>query len=258
MAEATETSTETPTEQPSGLPSDAPADDAYDGFKLTDDIKAKFKDGKLNGRFSSMDDVLVKLKEAEDFRAATMSETAKADKGEVASQALADTQTSVINDIVPAFLENGMVLTPEMEAKALEAKIDIRDLKIGAMEMRDSINAAHEVVGGADEYQAMIAWGKENMSDSDKASFDKAVTGGMSKYAIKGLHAEFKKAEAENGGRIEGSSAFTGTKAYTNRQELYKDKDYIESKAGRRDTAAIKTYRARLAATHDDVVFGRR
>jgi len=53
---------------PSGLPSDQPPVEAYDGFALSDDQKALFKEGKLNGRFGSLDEVLVKLKEAEDFK----------------------------------------------------------------------------------------------------------------------------------------------------------------------------------------------
>ena len=247
-----------------GLPSDNVAPD-YSGFDLSDDIKGKFKDGKLNGRFSSMDDVLSKLKEAEDFRAATISEQKKAENvtdetvaKEKTEAVVAEKKQAVAKELVPEFMKNGMQLTPEMETKATEAGIDIRDLKISAMELRDATTAAHNLTGGAENYEAMRTWAEGVLDAKQKASFDNALSSGMGEYAIKGLYAEFQKA-SDNGevGRIEGQTVFTGVKPYSDRRELYKDKDYIESNAGRRDTAAQKLYRSRLSKTSNDVIFGR-
>ena len=73
--------TETPAEVVDGgnLPSDNVAPD-YSGFDLNDDVKGKFKDGKLNGRFGSINEVLEKLKEAEDFKAQTIREQTESTK----------------------------------------------------------------------------------------------------------------------------------------------------------------------------------
>ena len=149
-----------------------------------------------------------------------------------------------------------MVLTPEMEKTATDAGIDIRDLKIGAMELRETTQKAYTVVGGKENYDNMLAWGRENMDDTQKAAFDKDVTGAMSAYAIKGLYGEYQEALASGTAvqRVEGQPAFAGIKPYVDRKELYKDKDYCESPQGRRDPAAIKNYRARLKATPNSVL----
>lgn len=257
---------DTPT--PSGLPSDQVPANAFDGFSLTDAQKELFKDGKLNGRFSDLNGVLEKLKESEDnyanlIRDQKAGETTatQAATDAAAAQTAQTLQTTTINEMLPEFINNGMVLTPEMETKALAAKIDIRDLKLGAIEIRDRTNAAHAVVGGREQYDAMLAWGKENMSDAQKASFDKEVTtGGMGEYAIKGLFNDYQTAmeNDDNPQRFIGDAANGGIRPYADRRELYKDKDYVESAAGRRDTQAVKNYKARLAATPENIIFGRK
>lgn len=251
----------------SGLPSDNIPQD-YSGFELNDEVKGKFKDGKLNGRFSSIDEVLNKLKEAEDFKANTIRDqqannnTIDTETADIqAKEAAQATQVNTINEMLPAFIENGMNLTPEMEAKATEVGIDIRDLKLGALELKERITVAHNVVGGSETYNSMIAWGKENMSEAQMKAFDVGVTdSNISEYAIKGLYADFKAAGGSStpNPRISGDSVNSlGVKPYATRRELYADKEYIDSAKGRRDTAAIKSYRARLNATPQDVVYGR-
>lgn len=246
---------------PSGLPSDQPQVETYEGFNLTEETKALFKDGKLNGRFGSLSDVLSKLKEAEDFKSATMSEQAKAAKGNTQQQQADDAKTAqnqVINSLIPEFIGNGMVLTPEMEAKAVEAKIDIRDLKIGAMEMRDATAKAHGIVGSKEEYDGMIAWGRTVMSTEQMRSFDKDISGSMGEYAIKGLHSEFQKAKAEGTvdttTRIEGSHTTTGLRGYANRQELYADKNVAEQNKRRGDSTAWNKYQQKLKLTPNSVL----
>ena len=255
-----------PVETPSGLPSDQPSANAYDGFTLNDDQKALFKDGKLNGRFTDLNGVLEKLKESEynyanlvrDKTTATATTQQQQDDAKKASDKAA-LQTSTVNEMIPAFIANGMQLTPEMEKTATEAGIDIRDLKLGAIEIRERTTLAHRVVGGKDNYDAMIAWGRTAMSPEQQASFDKDVTSGMGEYAIKGLFNDFTDAqESGDTPRFTGTNAVGGITPYADRRELYKDKEYVESPAGRRDTAAVRNYRARLKATPDKIVFGRR
>ncbi len=246
---------ETPPPEPSALPSDTPPSTDFSGFELDDATKALFKDGKLNGRFGSITDVLAKLKEAEDYKSATISEQKKLETQHTDDVTLKTTQDATINAMIPAFMENGMVLTPEMEAQATEAKIDIRDLKLGAMELREAVGKAHSVVGGKEEYDNMLAWGKENMSDTQKRAFDSEVTSTMSEYAIKGLYGDYKKAidSGTHTPRIAGSPANVGLKPYASRKELYKDKDFAEASKRKGDMKPWNDYQAKLRITSREV-----
>lgn len=253
-------------QQTNGLPSANHAED-FSGFELNDDVKAKFKDGKLNGRFGNITEVLDKLKEAEDFKANTIRDQ-KTNEQQTTKQATIEQQAAetqklqqdTVMEMLPEFLKNNMQLTPEMEAKATATGIDLRDLKLGALEVKEKTQVAHGIVGSSDEYANMMTWGGENMTDAQKRAFDVDVMNSdISEYAIKGLHADYKKAMA-NGGqvtRITGQHATSGLKPYATRQELFKDKAYIESSAGRRDTAAIKMYNDRKRITDNNVILGR-
>jgi len=260
MMEETTPQTEVSTteEVPSGLPSDVVEND-YSGFELDDDLKGKFKNGKLNGRFGSVQEVLDKLKETEDKFAndVRLSQNDPEVKAKEAEAIKAKTQQETIREMTQPFLDNGMHLTAEMEAKAKDAGIDVRDLKIEAMELRERTAEAHALVGGKEEYQAMITTMAASLSDADKADFNEAIQGKMSKFAIMGLHAQYKSMVSEDPDRLSGGSNTVGIKAYATRRELFADKQYIESSAGRRDTAAQRNYSARLNVTPDDVLYGR-
>ena len=247
---------ETAPPEPSTLPSEQPAPTDFAGFDLTDDVKAKFKDGKLNGRFGSIDEVLSKLKEAEDFKANTIRDQTNGQQQQEQQQNQQQVQQTTVNELLPAFLANGMVLTPEMEAKATEAKIDIRDLKIGAMELREATQTAHSVVGGKENYDAMIAWGRGAMTDAQKANFDRDVTGGMSEYAIKGLNADYQEAleAGHTPDRIRGDTTIAGLRPYASRRELYADKDVAEQAKRRGDIKPWNDYQAKIKITPRDIL----
>ena len=246
-----------------GLPSEQPSESNFSGFDLTDDLKGKFKGGKLNGRFESVDDILLKLKESEDRNANFVrdntdadaaTQTAKDDATKAANVEVK--QNSTIMEMMPEFQANGYQLTQEMQDKAVAEGIDIRDLKLGAIEFKERVQTAYGITGGVENYNAMIEWGVGSMTSEQKASFDKEVTGSMSEYAIKGLYGDYTKAQAsgETPARIEGSIAIKGIKPYGDRRELFKDRDYLASRAGRNDAAAQAHHRKRLNATPDSVL----
>jgi len=253
---------------PSGLPSGQTPPETYDGFALNDDLKAKFKDGKLNGRFSSMDDVLNKLKEAEDFKANTIRDQKDNNGQQEQQQQYQQSVDAVVTEILPTFLENGMVLTADMEAKLTadikdptKKELAIYKFRDEARAISDKINNAHTVAGGKEKYEAMQEWGKDNLSKEQQVVFTQDVNGSpeASAIAIEWLSSKYQTA-LDNGTvvpRVKGQPAFQGITPYADRRELYKDKDYIESPAGRRDTSAIATYKARLRATPDAVIYGR-
>ena len=260
---------------PSGLPSDAPAEGVYDGFNLNDDQKALFKDGKLNGRFGSIDEVLTKVKEAEDYKAQNIREQKEGGEQQQqqqqqsqADQTKVEKQNAVISELLPTFMENGMTLTPEMEARltdgltGTEKELAIYKFRDGARMFSDRITSAHSIAGGKENYVAMQEWAKENLDEKQKIMFTHDVDGSpqASQIAVEWLHDKYQKAIKDGSAprRIEGTHHTSGLRPYADRKELYKDKDYVESPAGRRDTAAQKQYRARMKITPDTVIFGNR
>lgn len=242
----------------SGLPSDA-------ANAPIENIPAP-EGQKFGGKFESTDAMLQHIKDLEDKHADARRELANKNKEIPAAEeaATADAQKVqaqadlVQNDLMPEFMANGMTITPEMEAKAKEVGIDPRDLKLGAYELKDRLNNSFEITGGQENYTAMIEWGKANLNDAQKAAFDRDLNSPMGSYAVKGLWSDFQAAggafTTPNGDRLRGNASPQGLQPYADRRELYKDKDYVESAAGRRDPAALKRYRDRLRITPNEVL----
>lgn len=244
---------------PSGLPSDvqeqAEVIRDWDGlvakdpeymkqFKSLEDFKEKYK--QLHGQYSK---TVQEYKEKEKKSVAEQSQQAEI-------QAKQQEQQQVIMDLIPQYMQNGMELTPDMEAMLTEKGLDIRDVKLGAIELRERISQAHALVGGQQEYDAMITWGRENLSEKQKRTFDKDIQGGMSDFAIRGMYSMYQEAKKDGGDRIRGESAPSGIKPYASKAELFADKAYIESMRGRNDRSAIEKYNARKRITPDSVIFG--
>lgn len=173
-----------------------------------------------------------------------------------------------MQELLPAFIENGLTLTPEMEAKLTEGITDPTKKELAVYKFRDEAraiadraNQAYTAVGGKENYDAMQTWAVENLSDEEKQVFTADVNGApaASAIAVQWLNDKYQSAikEGHVPTRIKGQPTNTGVRPYADRRELYKDKDYIESPAGKRDGAAQKMYRARLNMTPDAVVFGR-
>lgn len=248
---------------PSGLPSDI-ANQPTLNFELTDDIKEKYLKGdKILGKYDSLEQMVEGMKNLQDKHSQYVDSTKQVDK-DVTARIEADKvkgeQTTVVQSLIPDFIANNMELTPEIETKAAEAGIDIRDLKLGAIELRDKINNAHSVVGGKENYESMMGWAKENLSDPQKASFDTDVSGNMGELAIEGLYARYNKALEDPNAtvpRINGETTIKGIQPYADKRELFADKNYIDSSAGRKDPMAIKNYQARLRVTPQQVWNGK-
>ncbi len=257
--------TATPNEEPSGLPSDVViANETSLNFELTDGIKEKHLKGeKILGKYDNLEQLIESHKNLQDKHSQYVDEVKTVDKDvekRISADAVKSEQNSVIQSMIPDFMANNMELTPEIETKATEAGIDIRDLKLGAIELRDRIGKAHNVVGGKDNYDAMLTWAKDGLDDSQKASFDKDVSGSMGELAIEGLYARFNKAQEDPNiitPRINGETTIKGIQPYADKRELFADKQYIDSAVGRRDTAAQKNYQSRLRATPDEVWKGK-
>jgi len=254
-----------PTVEPSGLPSDVVvAKETALNFELTDGLKEKYlKSDKILGKYDSLEQLVESHKNLQDKHSQYVDEVKTGEKQvekRVADDVVQSEQNTVIKSMIPEFMANNMELTSEMETKATEAGIDIRDLKLGAIELRDKISKSHEVVGGRENYDSMMTWAKDGLDDSQKNSFDNDVTSSMGEFAIEGLYARFNKAQEDPNAvvpRINGETTVKGIQPYADKRELFNDKKYIDSAAGKRDIAAQKNYKARLNITSEEVWRGR-
>ena len=270
---STDTTTDTGTppvdpvvpDTPSGLPSDvAVANEAVLNFEITDGIKEKYLKGdKILGKYDNLEQMIEGMKHLQDKHSQYVDEVKTVDKDvekRIADDKVKGEQNAIISSIIPDFMANNMELTPEMETKATEAGIDIRDLKLGAIELRDKITTAHSVVGGKENYDAMLTWAKDGLDDTQKASFDKDVSGSMGELAIEGLYNRFQKAQEDpntNVPRINGDTTIKGIQPYSDKRQLFADKAYIDSAAGQRDAVAKRNYQARLKVTPPEVWGGK-
>lgn len=235
-------------------------------FEITDTVKEKFitADGKLLGKYETLEQLADAHKNLQDKHAQYVEEVKNNEKNintDIAAQQVEAKKIETMQSLLPDFLNNNMQLTPEMETVLTEAGLDIRDVKLGALELRDRIATAHEVVGGKENYEAMMGWATQALNDADKAAFDKDIMSAQSRFAIKGLFQEYQtaveKGETTPQQRLNGDTTVRTVQPYASRQELMRDKAYIDSNAGKRDIAAQNAYKARLAITPDAVWRGR-
>ncbi len=232
------------------LPSETPPATELDALK--EQIEKSMKDGLIAGKFKTVDDMLASYQELEAKYANARRELTKEPEGETPEQ-IAAKQQEAVNAILPKFIENGMQLNDEMIDMAKEVGIDERDVKIKAYEVREAAQKAYSVVGGKENYDAMLQWGAENLSPEQKQEFDRGLASGMSEYAIKGLWAEYQKGKGD-ADRMRGNPAPASEKGYRTRQELFKDKSAAEDAMRRGDKTLWNRYQAKLALTPKEVM----
>ena len=253
---------------PSNLPSDI-QDTSIDGTKweVNDTLKERFKEGKLLDRFASLDELVDGYQDMQKKHTNYVREVKEGQKSEDATiesiqaerqaeQVKSETMSVLVNEMI----SNDMAVTEDMQAKLEEAGLDVRDLKLNAIDSKEAVNKAYESVGGREEYEAMATWAKENLSDEVRLEFDKNLKGASADIYIQGLHARYKAnvgntETSEPSERISGEPAVVGaSRGYTTKAEMLRDATYINGK-GATDTAAKNAYRARLSRTSDEVIY---
>lgn len=100
-------------------------------------------------------------------------------------------------------------------------------------------------VGGRENYDAMAAWARENLDESERQAFDAVVTSGnegQAAFAIQGLYARFTAAEGQAPSRtIHGASRGPSVAPFRSMQEAVaavKDPRYAKDPAYRADVQA--------------------
>ena len=256
---------EIPDATTSGLPSDVAAGELdLSGFEISDELKGKFKDGKLNGRFANMDEVLNTLKNIEDKYSSLnrdLSDKEKADLKAVEQTAeevkAKQTQQSLVEKLAPEFIKNGMVITDEMKTQLNEAGLSEEQIKLGAYEFKEALTKNQNYVGGEENYNIIMEHHAANMSVEEKKAFNHSIQNPANSEALMvGLQAMYEKSLSEDkeskpsGDRVRGNvSQGNSVQGYETRAELFKDKKYIDSPVGKKDKGAVAKYRAKLALT---------
>ncbi len=248
------------------LPSEEVVEPTLDDF-----IKENTSEnGKLYGQFDDVESALKHYRKQEITHTNNMRELKndnKAKQEEVQSvQAELETiqkQEQVIESLIPSFIENDMKLTDDMLAQITETGLDERDVRLKAYEVKDNAEAmkakAYAVTNGdAEEYNNMISWANEQLSDSDKNSFDKAIKGlsdgsDIGLLAIEGLYNRYQKRdgiEQVTPQRVQGTSPKTASnRGYTNFDELRADRAKAQNNPVLREQ-----YLKKLSMTDDRVL----
>lgn len=252
-----------PAEEPSGLPSDNLPPEESTGFQVKPE---DLKDGKYMGKWSNPQEMADYIKNIEDKHAnlqrdiknessqsteelAQMTEASKAEK----------LKSDTIKSLAPEFLNNGMVVTEEMEATLKEAGVSESEIKLGAYEIKEGIDKNASYVGGQENYDIIMDYHSENMTPEEKIQFNHSIQDPANSQALMvGLQAMYEKSLNENPDgntpdRIRGNvpSNTSAIKPYESKAELFRDKKYADS---RNSSAADKAkFRARLNATPENV-----
>lgn len=226
----------------------------------------RHENGRIFGKFSNIKEALEYYRKQEVTHTNNMRDVKEKQKSQEQeeSETVQNLQKErlreqAILDIVPSFIENGMSLTDEMFAQAESVGVSKSDLELGAYKLKDALNEAHSVVGGKEEYDRMMAWAGENMSEGIKKEFDidiqKLINGEktVGRLAIKGMYAEYKSGNTPT--RVYGDSRpANDSHGYKTQADLLRDYR-AASKSG--DPSLMRKHKEKVSKTHDSIVFGR-
>jgi nucleoside diphosphate kinase len=232
----------------------------------------KFTDGKLHGQFESVDDLSSAFMELQKKHANYVREVKDGVKNDEQTldqiqetRKQEETQNQTMNELV-ASLVTGSEVTDEVIAKAEEAGLDIRDVKLNAIEAKEAVQKAYNIVGGQEEYQAMQEWAKDNLSEAQIKEFDKNLSSPSSELFIKGLHTRYRESGNQDTSaqptdttptqRISGEPTSVGVIGYATQAEMLRDAAYVNSPRGAQDAGAREQYAKRMAKTPNNVIYG--
>lgn len=246
--------------QASGLPSDVQEQEAIGSqldFSLTDAVKEKFitKDGKLLGKYDNLEQLAEAHKFLQDKHAMYVDDTKKAERdvaAELEKQQATVKQQETINSLIPEFMANNMQLTPEMEQKLTDTGLDIRDVKLGALELEKKVNHVHSLVGGKENWEAAKQYLSTVISPEQLEAINQDLMGSNSDFTVMGMYNAYQQSlkDGTPQQRISGDSQVPkSASGYESKAQLYADREYLSTPAGRNDANAQKRYRQRLANT---------
>ncbi len=257
-------------ENAGGLPSAKDTAPLEEKFKLTDEIKEQYLRGeKLLGKYDSLEQLIEAHKHIQDKHSQFVEEVKTTEKemtSEVEKQAQEVKKAKTLAEIATEVLASDMQITEDIRSKMNELGLSETEVKLSAYEAKEMLKRQYEVVGGEEQYKELMRYGSEVFAPEQREAIVKTIQNGLvppefRELALLGLKYRKEVLDADKDGgrsqeRIMGETTNVSIKPYTDKRELFRDKRYIDSPAGRRDANAQKMYRARLAITPPEVYRG--
>lgn len=261
---------DTPIEGGENLPSSI-AETTLDPTKwdITALEEGTIKEGKMFGQYDNIADLHAGYKALQDKHTDFVRQVKESEKTDTqtietiqATREAEQQAQAVMSDLVTQVVK-GAEITEEMQAQLSEHNLDVRDLKLNAIEYKEQVQKSYEIVGGSENYEAMINWAKTSLSEAEIVDFDKGVSGPSAHLYIKGLYSDFTNASGQPAEqsdstpeRVAGESSLSGgVRGYATQAEMLRDAHYVNN-AGKNDAGARKLHQQRLSKTSDDVIYG--
>ena len=240
-----------------------PSDPAPVAFEVKPE---DLQDGKFGGKWDTPTQMADHIKAIEDKYANLKREVADTTKQTdadiattVAEQQAKQKQEDVMRELAPAFIEGGMVVTDEIKAALVEAGLTEMEIKVGAYELKESLDKNASYVGGQENYDIIMDYHAQNMTPEEKIQFNHSIQDPNHSQALMvGLQVMYERSVGDGGNtqptdrvRGNGPASVNSIKPYESKAELLKDKRYADSRTA--SSADKAKYRQRLAITPDKV-----
>ncbi len=237
---------------PEGDGGTPPADD---GVQLPSDIANKEPELTVEEWKAKYAELETKNLGAEEIAKKLKDEKSQNKRDDIEADKVKETESAkqeFITANLDSFIENGMVATPEQIEEAAKHGISPEQIELAAYKSKENIDRVHGVVGGKEQYDTMMDFMSEHLTDAQKADYTKGVTdSNLSEYAVKGLQADYVK--LSNGGQVDNrivpsaSNAATTTGSYKTEAEYFSDKRAADKLTGTARTAMMTKISAKLS-----------
>jgi len=207
--------------------------------KTTDNDGSSDGDGKILGKFSSTEELIESYRELE--RKLGQGGSTDAEAGEASSEPVetptAEEADQVVSDLgfdmnalSSEWNDNDGKLTDETRS-ALNSK-GLSDEMIDAfIQGQEALatqltNDIHNLAGGKDNFESMMAWANDNMTVDEKTVYNNVMESGSKdeiNVAVKGLVAQYNATKEPNLLQGKGTSMPSGPKPYESRAQWLKD-----------------------------------
>ena len=240
-------------EEGGGLPQkETPKPDMFNG--MSDEWKEQnLKDGKLFGKFDSIEAMAKSYQKINDERAERGTQE-KASAEELTKEEL---RASVSNEQLQSIASNDFNLTPENYQAFKDAGVSEMEAQNMAFKMEKAANQAYDLAGGKTQYNELMTWAGENLSEQEIAMYSQKVVGDnfslkdTSSMAVEWL--QMKRAQAPSTPnapkqRINGNTPQRQDAGFTSKREYNDAMTYMRNNP--RDTSAQREYEAKMSLTN--------
>ncbi len=237
-----------------GLPQqeEAPKPDMFNG--MSDEWKEQnLKDGKLFGKFDSIEAMAKSYQKINDERAERGTQE-KASQEELTKEEL---KASVSNEQLQEIANNDFNLTPENYQAFKDAGVSEMEAQNMAFKMEKAANQAYDLAGGKTEYNELMVWAGENLSEQEVAMYSQKVVGDnfslkdTSSMAVEWL--QMKRAQAPSvptqvKQRVNGNTPQRQEAGFTSKRDYNDAMNYLRKNP--RDTSAQRDYDHKMSLTN--------